>query len=129
MPASFLLSQLPLLRPRYYSISSSRDRTPSEVHLTVAVLVYRTRGTGDAEAWERPGCCLMMNLSHQLQTQQLQEARGGGYHEPGPELAPVYMYYREPQEMLPGLSPSGETGTKSLRHFFKVTLNKSTCSK
>ncbi|XP_036858206.2 nitric oxide synthase, inducible isoform X2 [Manis javanica] len=43
VPASFLLSQLPLLRPRYYSISSSRDRTPSEVHLTVAVLVYRTR--------------------------------------------------------------------------------------
>ncbi|KAI5931500.1 Nitric oxide synthase, inducible [Manis javanica] len=43
VPASFLLSQLPLLRPRYYSVSSSRDRTPSEVHLTVAVLVYRTR--------------------------------------------------------------------------------------
>ncbi|KAI5193446.1 nitric oxide synthase, inducible isoform X1 [Manis pentadactyla] len=43
VPASFLLSQLPLLRPRYYSVSSSRDRTPSEVHLTVAVLAYRTR--------------------------------------------------------------------------------------
>ncbi|XP_019502510.1 PREDICTED: nitric oxide synthase, inducible isoform X2 [Hipposideros armiger] len=41
--ASFLLSQLPILKPRYYSISSSRDRTPTEVHLTVAVLTYRTR--------------------------------------------------------------------------------------
>ncbi|XP_054565257.1 nitric oxide synthase, inducible [Eptesicus fuscus] len=41
--ASFLLSQLPVLKPRYYSISSSRDRTPTEVHLTVAVLTYRTR--------------------------------------------------------------------------------------
>uniref|UniRef100_A0A8C3YF28 Nitric oxide synthase n=1 Tax=Catagonus wagneri TaxID=51154 RepID=A0A8C3YF28_9CETA len=41
--ASFLLSQLPILKPRYYSISSSRDHTPKEIHLTVAVLTYRTR--------------------------------------------------------------------------------------
>uniref|UniRef100_A0A8C0RKD0 Nitric oxide synthase n=1 Tax=Canis lupus familiaris TaxID=9615 RepID=A0A8C0RKD0_CANLF len=41
--AGFLLSQLPILKPRYYSISSSRDCTPMEVHLTVAVLVYPTR--------------------------------------------------------------------------------------
>ncbi|XP_032701331.1 nitric oxide synthase, inducible isoform X1 [Lontra canadensis] len=41
--AGFLLSQLPILKPRYYSISSSRDCTPMEVHLTVAVLTYRTR--------------------------------------------------------------------------------------
>lgn len=47
--ASFLLSQLPVLKPRYYSISSSRDRTPTEVHLTVAVLTYRTRGKAEAE--------------------------------------------------------------------------------
>ncbi|XP_077168526.1 nitric oxide synthase, inducible isoform X2 [Paroedura picta] len=41
---SFLLSQLPLLKPRYYSISSSPDWKPREVHLTVAVVTYRTRG-------------------------------------------------------------------------------------
>ncbi|KAI4566200.1 hypothetical protein MJG53_014877 [Ovis ammon polii x Ovis aries] len=41
--ASFLLSQLPILKPRYYSISSSRDLRPTEIHLTVAVLTYRTR--------------------------------------------------------------------------------------
>ncbi|XP_037348505.1 nitric oxide synthase, inducible [Talpa occidentalis] len=41
--ADFLLSQLPLLKPRYYSISSSRDCTPTEVHLTVAVLTYHTQ--------------------------------------------------------------------------------------
>ena len=44
VPAAFLLSQLPILKPRYYSISSSQDHTPSEVHLTVAVVTYRTRG-------------------------------------------------------------------------------------
>ncbi|XP_058139802.2 nitric oxide synthase, inducible isoform X2 [Dasypus novemcinctus] len=43
VPAGFLLSQLPILKPRYYSISSSPDHTPAEVHLTVAVLTYRTR--------------------------------------------------------------------------------------
>lgn len=42
VPAAFLLSQLPILKPRYYSISSSQDHTPSEVHLTV--VTYRTRG-------------------------------------------------------------------------------------
>uniref|UniRef100_A0A8C9KCC0 Nitric oxide synthase n=1 Tax=Panthera tigris altaica TaxID=74533 RepID=A0A8C9KCC0_PANTA len=41
--AGFLLSQLPILKPRYYSISSSRACAPTEVHLTVAVLTYRTR--------------------------------------------------------------------------------------
>uniref|UniRef100_A0A8D2LUB9 Nitric oxide synthase n=1 Tax=Varanus komodoensis TaxID=61221 RepID=A0A8D2LUB9_VARKO len=40
---SFLLSQLPLLKPRYYSISSSQDQEPGEFHLTVAVVTYRTR--------------------------------------------------------------------------------------
>lgn len=44
VPAAFLLSQLPILKPRYYSISSSLDHTPAEVHLTVAVVTYRTRG-------------------------------------------------------------------------------------
>ncbi|NP_001166455.1 nitric oxide synthase, inducible [Cavia porcellus] len=43
VPAAFLLSQLPILKPRYYSISSSLDHTPAEVHLTVAVVTYRTR--------------------------------------------------------------------------------------
>ncbi|XP_043910586.1 nitric oxide synthase, inducible [Protopterus annectens] len=43
MPTTFLLTQLPQLKPRYYSISSSPDRTPGEIHLTVAVVNYRTQ--------------------------------------------------------------------------------------
>uniref|UniRef100_A0A8B9Q4M9 Nitric oxide synthase n=1 Tax=Apteryx owenii TaxID=8824 RepID=A0A8B9Q4M9_APTOW len=41
---SFLLTQLPLLKPRYYSVSSCCDMTPREIHLTVAVVNYKTRG-------------------------------------------------------------------------------------
>ncbi|XP_077996477.1 nitric oxide synthase, salivary gland-like [Glandiceps talaboti] len=39
---SFLLSQLPLMKPRYYSISSSPEMHPGEIHATVAVVQYQT---------------------------------------------------------------------------------------
>ncbi|KAM4795668.1 nitric oxide synthase, inducible [Rhinophrynus dorsalis] len=43
VPTTFLLTQLPPLKPRYYSISSSIDMTPGEIHLTVAVVNYKTK--------------------------------------------------------------------------------------
>ncbi|XP_013793487.2 nitric oxide synthase, salivary gland-like, partial [Limulus polyphemus] len=43
----FLLTQLPSLQPRFYSISSSPEYNPGEIHITVAVIKYRTQcGTG-----------------------------------------------------------------------------------
>lgn len=44
LPAPLLLTQLPLLQPRYYSVSSAPSTHPGEIHLTVAVLAYRTQG-------------------------------------------------------------------------------------
>uniref|UniRef100_A0A8B9LEB1 Nitric oxide synthase, inducible n=1 Tax=Astyanax mexicanus TaxID=7994 RepID=A0A8B9LEB1_ASTMX len=41
--AAFVLSQLPLMKPRLYSLSSSPDLHPNELHLTVSVVNYRTQ--------------------------------------------------------------------------------------
>ncbi|KAF7464703.1 Hypothetical predicted protein [Marmota monax] len=54
MPATLLLTQLSLLQPRYYSISSSPDMYPDEVHLTVAIVSYHTR---DGEGPIHHGVC------------------------------------------------------------------------
>ncbi|XP_030632223.1 nitric oxide synthase 2b, inducible [Chanos chanos] len=43
LSAAFLLKQLPLLKPRLYSVSSSPDLHPHELHLTVSVVNYRTQ--------------------------------------------------------------------------------------
>ncbi|XP_069066864.1 nitric oxide synthase 3 isoform X1 [Pleurodeles waltl] len=43
IPSSFLLTQLPLLSPRYYSISSSLDVHPNEIHITVAVVSFQSQ--------------------------------------------------------------------------------------
>ncbi|KAJ6666693.1 hypothetical protein lerEdw1_020417 [Lerista edwardsae] len=44
LPASLLLTQVPLLQPRYYSVSSAPDAHPGQVHLTVAVVNYPSQG-------------------------------------------------------------------------------------
>ncbi|XP_061672354.1 nitric oxide synthase, brain isoform X3 [Syngnathoides biaculeatus] len=54
IPSTLLLTQLPLLQPRYYSISSSPDVHPGEIHLTVAVVSYRAK---DGEGPVHHGVC------------------------------------------------------------------------
>ena len=41
---SLLLSQLPLLQCRYYSISSSPDVHPDQIHCTISVVSYYSQG-------------------------------------------------------------------------------------
>jgi len=45
VPAQYVLTELPILQPRFYSISSCPITNPDEVHLTVSVLEYKI-GTG-----------------------------------------------------------------------------------
>lgn len=61
LPAPLILTQLPLLQPRYYSVSSAPSAHPGEIHLTVAVLAYRTQG----EAGSRK-CLVSARLSQTL---------------------------------------------------------------
>lgn len=41
-PAALFVAHLMTLQPRFYSISSSQKKFPNEVHLTVAVVKYKT---------------------------------------------------------------------------------------
>uniref|UniRef100_A0A8D0GIK6 Nitric oxide synthase 3 n=1 Tax=Sphenodon punctatus TaxID=8508 RepID=A0A8D0GIK6_SPHPU len=49
LPASLLLTQLPLLQPRYYSVSSAPNAHLGQIQLTVAVLSYRSQGESSQE--------------------------------------------------------------------------------
>ncbi|OXB64240.1 hypothetical protein ASZ78_003688 [Callipepla squamata] len=42
LPAALLLCELPLLQPRYYSVSSAPEPGSARVDLTVAVVTYRS---------------------------------------------------------------------------------------
>ena len=44
LPPALLLSQLPRLQPRWYSISSAPAVHPGEIHLTILVVNYKTMG-------------------------------------------------------------------------------------
>jgi sulfite reductase alpha subunit-like flavoprotein len=44
LDAALIVSQLPLLKPRFYSIANSPLVDPNQIDLTVAVVSYRTQG-------------------------------------------------------------------------------------
>lgn len=43
-PAALFIAHLMTLQPRFYSISSSQKKYQDEVHLTVAIVKYKTNG-------------------------------------------------------------------------------------
>ncbi|XP_044304788.1 nitric oxide synthase, brain isoform X1 [Varanus komodoensis] len=89
MPSTLLLSQLPLLQPRYYSISSSPDMYPNEVHLTVAVVSYRTR---DGEGPIHHGVC--SSWFNRIQADEIVPCfvRGApGFHMPQDPQVPCFL--------------------------------------
>jgi sulfite reductase alpha subunit-like flavoprotein len=43
LQSSLLLSQIPKLKPRFYSLSSSNSVNVDEIHLTVGVVQYATK--------------------------------------------------------------------------------------
>ncbi|XP_078670103.1 nitric oxide synthase 1-like [Branchiostoma floridae x Branchiostoma belcheri] len=88
LPA-LLLSQLPVLQQRYYSISSSPHMYPGQIHATVAVVKYRTRG---GQGPEHNGVC-----SNWLNTVKTNESvpcfirTAKNFHLPADPSLPVLM--------------------------------------
>ncbi|KAM9194759.1 nitric oxide synthase 1 isoform 1-T1 [Dugong dugon] len=104
MPATLLLTQLSLLQPRYYSISSSPDMYPDEVHLTVAIVSYRTR---DGEGPIHHGVC--SSWLNQIQADEVVPCFVRG--------APSFHLPRNPQ--VPCILVGPGTGIAPFRSFWQ----------
>jgi nitric-oxide synthase len=87
--APLLIAQLSILQPRFYSISSSPLLHPDQVHLTVAVVVYKTQ---DGEGPVHYGVC-----SNYLQDVPVGEevclfVRGApNFHLPNDPMKPIIL--------------------------------------
>ncbi|KAL7832163.1 hypothetical protein AOLI_G00297110 [Acnodon oligacanthus] len=86
---AFLLSQLPLLKPRLYSISSSPDLHPHELHLTVSVISYRTQ---DGQGPLHHGVCSMwLNTLKEGQTVPCFIHGSSSFHLPSDPSSPTIL--------------------------------------
>ncbi|MBN3299782.1 NOS2 protein, partial [Amia calva] len=89
LPATFLLSQLPPLKPRFYSVSSSLDRHPGEIHLTVAVVNYHTQ---DGKGPLHHGICsTWLNTIKEGDTVPCFIRRANGFHLPEDASSPTIL--------------------------------------
>lgn len=87
--ADLLLTQLPALQPRFYSISSSPDVYPKEIHVTAMVFEYKKRG-GKGPMHE--GVCskwLQSLKSGQAVTCYIRQAQA--FHLPSDGSAPLVL--------------------------------------
>ncbi|XP_067655457.1 nitric oxide synthase, inducible-like isoform X1 [Haliotis asinina] len=129
VPASLLVTQLPLLKQRYYSISSSHDANPGEVHATVAVLNYTTQGgvnhEGVCSGWLNrleigeviPGAIRAAPNFRLPEDKTLPVMMVG----PGTGIAPFRSFWQQRQfDMDRGLTPSNGTrrGWGDMRLYF-----------
>ncbi|KAK6473256.1 nitric oxide synthase [Huso huso] len=106
--ATFLLSQLPPLKPRFYSISSSLDHSPRQIHLTVAVVNYTTRdGLGPVH---HGVCSTWLNTIKEGDVVPCFIRRANGFHLP-----------KDPS--LPSILVGPGTGIAPFRSFWQQRLH------
>jgi len=88
-PAPLLLAQLTPLQPRFYSISSSPRRVSDEIHLTVAIVKYRSEdGQGD----ERYGVCSNYLSGLRAEDELFMFVRSAlGFHLPTDRSRPIIL--------------------------------------
>ncbi|XP_022249354.1 nitric oxide synthase, inducible-like [Limulus polyphemus] len=88
MTTVFLLTQLPLLQPRYYSISSSPAFAKSEIHLTVSLVKFRTK---DGKGPVRVGVCTSYLDSLPEQETPCFIRNAQNFHMPADRSLPIIM--------------------------------------
>ncbi|KAH8412332.1 hypothetical protein KR009_001346 [Drosophila setifemur] len=88
-PAPLLLAQLTPLQARFYSISSSPRRVSDEIHLTVAIVKYRSE---DGEGDERFGVCSNYLSGLRADDELFMFVRSAlGFHLPSDRSRPIIL--------------------------------------
>ncbi|KAM9468386.1 nitric oxide synthase, inducible-like [Clarias gariepinus] len=89
LSAAFVLRQLPLLKPRLYSVSCSPDVYPHELHLTVSVVKYHTQ---DGKGPLHHGVCsTWLNTLKEGQLVPCFIHRSSGFHLPSDPSSPTIL--------------------------------------